>query len=151
MTQEVTVSYNTVEKIAPQLVTSLQSIAKQSFVDYNRFTYVGLVSTNNMNIGLVGLTVQENKVFVYILQSPAVCRLSILSLIDSSIVLLQAIVEDDYEVVFTNVNYAHTFKLQQIIDDIQLIGTDDYSTSGSKVLSIDMSKITLKRIILEKM
>ncbi len=117
--------------------------------DYKAYDHIGIVHTNNVDIGVIGINSTEDLLEVYIYQSPNVCRMSILSLIDSSIYFVQSLATPEQQVVFKDVNYAHTFKLQQIISDI-IANENDYSTTGAKILSVDMSQISLKTIVLEK-
>lgn len=113
--------------------------------------YCGIVTTNNIIIGFVSIKLIQNNVYIKVYQYPNVCRLSILSLIDSSIAFSQSIISEIEcnQVIFQDVSYAHTFKLQQIISDIE-IENNNYVTTSEKLLSVDMSKITLKNIILAK-
>lgn len=113
--------------------------------------YCGIVTTNNITVGFIGLVVTGEELNIKIYQYPNVCRLSILSLIDSSISFSQLVVSslNISKVIFRDVSYAHTFKLQQIISDIE-IENNNYVTTSEKLLSVDMSKITLKNIILAK-
>ena len=134
----------------PDRILQQKEVAKlNKSIDYLSYDYIGLVNTNNVDIGFIGINIINNTLEVNILQSPNVCRMSILSLIDSSIYFIQNIVTETQNVKFTNVNYAHTFKLKQIIKDI-IEEDSNYITTGEKILEIDMSKIALKNIILEK-
>lgn len=148
--KEITVYYSSSGELPIHSLSTVQNMCRvhKSF-DYKSFDYIGIVHTNNIDIGIIGINIVENKLEVRVFQSPNVCRMSILSLIDSSIYFVQSLVRPEQEVVFKDVSYAHTFKLQQIISDI-MTNDNDYSTTGEKVLAVDMSQISLKTIILEK-
>lgn len=148
--RDITIYYSTEKEFPPQSLATIKEVAKlNKSIDYLSYDYIGLVNTNNVDIGFIGINIINNTLEVNILQSPNVCRMSILSLIDSSIYFIQNIVTETQNVKFTNVNYAHTFKLKQIIKDI-IEEDSNYITTGEKILEIDMSKIALKNIILEK-
>lgn len=119
--------------------------------DPDIMNYCGIVTTNNIIIGFIGIKYIQNNLYIKVYQYPNVCRLSILSLIDSSISFSQSVSKEVKcnQIIFQDVSYAHTFKLQQIISDIE-IENNNYVTTSEKLLSVDMSKITLKNIILAK-
>lgn len=148
--KDITVFYSTSGDFPAHSIRTLQALARSNKdLDYMSYDYIGIVHTNNVDIGLIGINITEGEVVVSTFQSPNVCRMSILSLIDASIYFVQSLVKPEVIVTFKNVHYAHTFKLQQIISDIKA-NDDDYSTTGEKLLSVDMSQISLKNIILEK-
>ena len=148
--QEITVFYSTTGQFPPQSLSTVRNISRvyRDF-DYSSFTHLAIVHTNNVDIGLIGINVTELECTVQIFQAPNVCRMSILSLIDSSIYYLQSLVQPQHNVIFKDVHYAHTFKLKQIVSDISSLD-NDLLTNGEKILSVNMSQISLKNIVLEK-
>lgn len=150
---DITIEYFSDYQLIPKPYKDIVDNGVKIFKGFNptSIDYCGLVSSNNILIGYVTLRVSDNQLIIRVYQYPNVCRLSILSLIDSSIVFSQKLgrVFQTSKVVFKDVSYAHTFKLQQIISDIE-IENDNYVTTSEKLLSVDMSKITLKNIILAK-
>jgi len=148
--KDITVFYSSSGDFPVHSVSTVQNIGRiyKSF-DYKSFDHIGIVHTNNVDIGVIGINIVNDVLEVRLFQSPNVCRMSILSLIDSSIYFVQSLAKSEHQIVFKDVSYAHTFKLQQIIRDI-VANENDYSTTGDKILSVDMSLISLKNIILEK-
>lgn len=149
--KDITVYYSEAGNIPPQSVRTIQALCRTNKdFDYASYNAIAIVHTNNVDIGLVGINITEaREMTVNIFQTPNVCRMSILSLIDASIYFAQSLAQPEDVVIFKNVHYAHTFKLKQIISDI-IANEDDYYTSGVKLLSVDMSQISLKNILLEK-
>lgn len=148
--QDITIYVSAASDTAEKPLTTPQSISRyQRSFNYTDYDYSGVVHTNNIDIGSIYIKVNDNIFSVYIHQYPNVCRMSILSLIDSSIYFIQSLVNPTSTVIFKTVSYAHTFKLQQIIGDVEKDG-DDYQVTGEHILSIDMSKISLKNITVEK-
>lgn len=147
--QDILVSCFTPENISGQFIPLIQLLEKSNKnFNYKDSTILAVVNTNNIDIGIVSLTINESILFVNIYQTPNVCRMSILSLIDSSVVLSQKYCEQLDTIVFQNVHYAHTFKLKQIISDI-VQNENDFITNSEKLLSVNMSDVSLKNIILE--
>lgn len=146
--KEIIVTFSETNSFPEHFLKSVTNISRTHYLDHKAFKYVALVNTNNVDIGLICLFENDGTLEVRLFQAPYVCRMSILSLIDASIYFLQKFVKPGQTVIFKSVHYAHTFKLQQIIQDIKVEG-DDYIVDGDKLLSIDMSSISLKKILLE--
>ena len=120
-------------------------------VNTNDIDVISIVNKSNTNIGVVTFKFDTELriVTVRILQSPRVCRLSILALIESSVVLLQDIIFNIDTVVYENVSYAHRFKFNSLFD----LNEDDFQEHKiileyNQIKVLDRNKISNREIIL---
>lgn len=155
MSTVITVSTYPPNMIPPSYTSLLSKIYRYNKnFNYSDYDLVGFPFVNNVDIGFIGFKETDNTVEVSIFQAPNICRMSILSLIESSVVMAKDYVvstNTTKTIVFKNVHYSHTFKFNALFKDIYSRIDDDFTIESNDIKNVDISLITLKEIILEKM
>lgn len=131
---------------------SLQNYNKT--FDVENSDIIAIVSKATLTLGVVCLKVLEDHVEINIVQSPKVCRMSILALIESAVYLIKHL-SYNKNVVFTNVFYAHVFKLKSLFNLKDDYGTDTSATiniqiKNESIVNLEYEDITQREIIVEK-
>lgn len=126
---------------------SLISKHNKDFI-YQNFQYIAIVNNNNIDVGVVGINVKDKETEIKIYQAPNVCRLSIISIMESSIVVLQKLNLPPSSVVnYKSISPVYAFKLKYIFN-IYEEKEDNLLVNYDIITFIDINKITAKKIII---
>lgn len=152
---EITYFVAGVDKIPATNLSFLNSLQYQvKNFNYLDYTILGIIQKGHLEIGVISFKHIAEKVFINITQSPKICRLSIISLIESAVYLLKFLELDCSEIIFNNVFYAHYFKLKSIFNlHDEKLDTQSSSTiyiSSDLLKNIDIDKISNRDIIIRK-
>lgn len=114
----------------------------------SRFTTIAIVNNNSIDVGLIGITYKDKEVFVELFQAPKVCRLSIISIIESSLALIKTFDQDISNVIYSDLSMVYSFKITSIFKEVIPDETGALVVPYKLVSDLDLSNITSKNIII---
>lgn len=145
-----------IELISDENKNFVKHLEEQLFKRYKTykpetFFKLAVVSTNDITIGMIGIIEKDGTYEVHLFQAPAVCRMSVLSLIEASVHLVQKLIQNNIkQVLYSNIHYTLVFKIQQMIPNSKSV--DDFIVLDSlDILNTDLTKVSLKRVYFENL
>ncbi len=106
-----------------------------------------LVNYNNIDIGFVLVDVNEDKeCCISIYRYPRVCRLSIISLIEATVVFIKELNLKDIKVYKFVDTYLYSFKLKIIFKEYKELNSDLIEINPNILHSLNIKQITTKNI-----
>lgn len=131
-------------KLYISLFSSIRS--KNKYFDITSNTSVYVINNGTIDIGVILLNEINNSLEVSIYQSPNVCRLSIISLIEIASILGIDKINDNLSVNFKLINsHAYTFKFKLIFNEYTE-DVDSIKVDRSIIKNISKEKITFREI-----
>lgn len=112
------------------------------------YDLLAFVNTNNIDIGFIGLTFDNDYITVNTVQTPRICRMSILSLIDASFAILKKHLTPTTKILFENPSYAHVFKIEQLFPQSYKDVHGNIVVNSDDLIAIDLSLHTLKEFLI---
>lgn len=119
------------------------------YFELDNYFKVAIVSTNHITVGLIGLSITDNDMNVHIFQAPRVCRLSILSLIESTVPFIQSLDLSIDTVKYHNINSAYLFRLNSLFDRHLKDTSSLFDIPYNDFKLVNIKNITNKKIIID--
>lgn len=125
----------------------LDRISRLFRVRFDEYETIALVNYKNIDVGVLILSKIEGEYALKIFQFPYVCRLSIIALIESSLIFLKELNLDCNSIRIKDV-IAYKFKLKIILGENVVDDEDSFDVIVNNIFnSLSVDQITRKTII----
>ena len=142
----VTVVQKSLKKYLPLFKLIVNS---NKYFDVNTLNYIAVVNNGNIDVGVIGIKiVSEDIMEVQLYQAPKVCRLSILSIIESTIPFIQTLALTIKDVHYINMPIAYSFKLTSMFNNSFSKEEDKVIIPSKSILNLNIASVTSKKIII---
>lgn len=123
-------------------------ISTNKYFDINSFNYIAVVNNGNIDVGVIGIKLNGDVAELQLFQAPRVCRLSIISIIEASIPLIQILSLTVKNVTYVDMPASYSFKLTSMFKSVAVVLDEKVTIPLSSITNFNILSVTSKNIII---